>query len=76
MDGRELLADFLRARPASQAKLARSVGCSEGHISLILKKKRWASPKLAKAISTETAIPAEQLVSPAAREALVFLRAN
>jgi transcriptional regulator with XRE-family HTH domain len=78
MDGRELLANYIRTGPASQAKLARDVGCSEGHLSLILKKKRWASPQLARKISraTEDRIPVDALVSPKAHEAAAYLRAG
>jgi transcriptional regulator with XRE-family HTH domain len=69
MDGRELLADYIRTNPASQAKLARDVGCSEGHLSLILAKKRWASPDLAQKLSQATgAVPADELVSPYSRK--------
>lgn len=77
MDGRQLLADYIRANPASQAKLARDAGCSEGHLSLILSCKRWASPKLAHKISSaiDGAIAAKDLVSPKAHEAADYLRA-
>jgi DNA-binding transcriptional regulator YdaS (Cro superfamily) len=78
MDGRKLLAAFIRANPASQAKLARDAGCSEGHLSLILSGKRWASPKLAHKISRaiDGAVPAKELVSPRQHEAAYYLRAG
>jgi hypothetical protein len=70
MDGRELLAEHIRTNPASQAKLARDAGCSEGHLSLILAKKRWASPTLAQSLSAAVngAVPADTLVSPYSRK--------
>lgn len=76
MDGRDLLADYIRTGPASQAKLARDARCSEAHLSLILKKKRWASPKLAMqiTIATDGKVPAKALVSPKTQEAHEFLR--
>jgi DNA-binding transcriptional regulator YdaS (Cro superfamily) len=78
MDGRQLLADYIRVNPASQAKLARDAGCSEGHLSLILARKRWASPKLAHKISraVEGAVPAKELVSPKSHETADYLRAG
>jgi transcriptional regulator with XRE-family HTH domain len=78
MDGRELLADYIRANPASQAKVAQDAGCSEGHLSLILARKRWASPKLAQRISraVDGNVPANSLVSPKAHEAAEYLRAG
>jgi transcriptional regulator with XRE-family HTH domain len=76
MDGRELLADYFRTNPASQAKVAQEAGCSQGHLSLILSKKRWASPKLARRIGKATNVPANSLVSPKQHEAAEYLRAG
>lgn len=78
MDGRELLADYIRVNPASQAKLARDAGCSESHLSLILAKKRWPSPRMAMRLSraTNQTVPAVSLISPGTREAANLLGAG
>lgn len=49
-DGRALLAEFIRSN-TTQAKFAREVGCSESHLSLVLKGLRGVSFGLAKKMS-------------------------
>lgn len=63
MDGRQLLGEFIAAR-TSQAQFARDVGCSDSHLSLILKGERGVSLRLAKRISeaTDGAVPMDALV--------------
>ena len=61
MDGKDLLADFIKGK--SQAEFARQVRCSEGHLSLILAGKRKASAELALRISAASGVPARTLVS-------------
>jgi hypothetical protein len=58
--------------------VARLASCSEGHLSLILKKERWASPKLARRISAAVngKVPANSLVSPSAHETANLLSAG
>ena len=77
MDGRKQLAEFIR-RDGSQAKIAAEVGCSQGHLSLVLDGKRWASPQLALKLSraVKDAVPADELVSPKTREVADLLRAG
>lgn len=78
MDGRDLLANYFRTSHASQAEVARVASCSEGHLSLILAKKRWASPHLARRLSSAVGgvVPAAALVSPKVHEAADYLRAG
>jgi DNA-binding transcriptional regulator YdaS (Cro superfamily) len=61
-DGRTMLAEFIRTR-TTQARFAREVGCSESHLSLVLKGARGVSFGLAKRISNATggAVPVEKL---------------
>lgn len=61
MHGKDLLADFLKDK--SHAEFARLVGCSEGHLSLILSGKRKASADLATRIAEQSPVPARELVS-------------
>lgn len=77
MDGRKQLAEQIR-REGSQAKVAKEVGCSESHLSLVLDGKRWASPRLASRLSGVTggAVPAKSLVSPKTYEAAEYLGAG
>jgi DNA-binding transcriptional regulator YdaS (Cro superfamily) len=65
MDGKQLLADYIKRNKASQAKFARDVGCSDSHLCLVLKGKRGVSADLAKRISaaTDGTVPARALVS-------------
>lgn len=65
MDGRQAIAAYIKAG-TTQAKLAREVGCSEPHLSLILKGKRGLSLTLAKRLSQVTGVPIESLVLEAA----------
>ena len=67
VDGRKLLAEFIRPR-MTQAQFAKDVGCSESHLSLVLKGERGVSLGLAKRISEATAgaIPVEALPHEAA----------
>lgn len=58
-DGRAKLAELLQG--TTQAEFARQVGCSEPHLSLILKGERGMSLKLAKRISAASGIPIEDL---------------
>lgn len=77
MDGRQQLADLIVGN-GRQAQLAREVGCSESHLSLLLQGKRWASPALAKKLSQaiDGKIPARALVSEKATEAADLLEAG
>lgn len=61
-NGRKLLAEYIRAR-TTQAQFAREVGCSDSHLSLVLKGERGVSFGLAKRISEATRgeIPVELL---------------
>jgi transcriptional regulator with XRE-family HTH domain len=59
MDGRQHLRRFLEKN--SQARLAREVGCSEAHLSLVLSGQRGASLRLALKLSDATGIPIEKL---------------
>ena len=59
-DGRALLADYI-SKETTQAALARAVGCSASHLSLILKGERGVSLGLAKRISAATGVPVETL---------------
>ncbi len=63
MDGRQLLSDFIAAN-TSQAQFARDVGCSDSHLSLVIKGERGVSLGLAKRISEATrgVVPIEALV--------------
>jgi transcriptional regulator with XRE-family HTH domain len=65
MDGKDRLAAFIRRDPRSQAQFAREAGCSEGHLSLVLKGKRGLSVPLAKRISQATGgeVPVRELVA-------------
>lgn len=78
MDGRETLAGIIRRDPRSQAQVAAEVGCSPGYLSLLLDKKRWASPKLAKRLSRAVngGVAPDALVSPKMREVADLLRAG
>jgi transcriptional regulator with XRE-family HTH domain len=62
-DGRAMLAEFIRSRKITQAQFAREVGCSESHLSLVLKGFRGISFGLAKRISNATggAVPVDKL---------------
>ena len=64
MDGRKLLAEHIAATNKPKAEFARRVGCSQGHLSLILSGARGVSLNLAKRISDETngRVPIESLV--------------
>ena len=59
MDGRTQLKQHLEGHGA-QAALARSLECSEPHLSLIISGGRNASPRLAKRLEKATGIPAGQ----------------
>jgi len=63
MDGIARLAGYIAREKASQAEFAREVGCSEPHLSLVLKGERGVSLKLAKRISQATGgeVPVEDL---------------
>lgn len=75
MDGIELLADYISRGPASQAKVARDVGCSESHLSLVLARKRGLSVLLAKRISVATGVPVRALVADKLDQAAETLQA-
>ncbi len=53
MDVKHALADWIDGR-TSQAKFADQVGCSESHLSLVLRGKRGVSMKLARKLSEAT----------------------
>lgn len=63
MDGKQLLADFIAAN-GTQSQFAREVGCSEPHLSLVLKGERGVSLKLAGRIDRRTggAVPTDAWV--------------
>ena len=65
--GRTLLAQFIHKR-MTQAQFAQKVGCSESHLSLVLKGERAVSLGLAKRISEATGgkVPVELLPHEAA----------
>lgn len=67
IDGREMLAAFIRQEKTTQAQFAREVGCSGSHLSLILKGERGVSLGLAKRISARAGIPVEKLPHEAAQ---------
>lgn len=77
MDGKELLANFIRRDPRSQAQFARDAQCSEGHLSLVLRGKRGLSVPLAKRISQATGgeVPVRALVPEKIEEAAETLEA-
>jgi transcriptional regulator with XRE-family HTH domain len=77
MDGKGLLAAFLARDQRSQAQFARDVGCSEGHLSLVLKGERGLSVRLAKRISeaTDGAVPVRALVPDKLERAAEVLEA-
>lgn len=58
-----LTAQFRNERGA-QKRLADKVGCSESHLSLVLKEKRGLSYELARHISRETGVPVDELMAP------------
>jgi transcriptional regulator with XRE-family HTH domain len=64
-DGRITLVKLL-AGPGKKREFARKVGCSEPHLSLILKGERGMSLDLAKRISAASGIPIEKLPARAA----------
>lgn len=70
MDGKQMLADYIKGR-TTQAQFARTIGCSEPHLSLILKGDRGPSINLAKRIREATggAVPAEAFADDAAEAA-------
>lgn len=63
MDGQQSLSQWIDAN-TTQANFARSVECSQSHLSLVLKGKRGVSLNLAKRISQATggAVPIDALV--------------
>lgn len=68
MDGRHELAQFIE-RTTTQAAFARTVRCSEGHLSLVLSGKRDMSFKLAKRVSEASGVPLEALAPAVETEA-------
>jgi len=48
---------------STQSAFAEKVGCSEPHLSLVLKGKRGLSMRLAKAISAASGIPLQELAA-------------
>lgn len=75
MDGIEQLADYISRGEASQAQVARNVGCSESHLSLVLSRKRGLSVPLAKRISVATGVPVRALVADKLDQAVETLQA-
>lgn len=77
MDGIQLLADFISRGTASQAQIARDIGCSESHLSLILDRKRGLSVALATRISRATngAVSVRALVPDKIKRAAETLQA-
>jgi len=62
MDGLSRLVAHINGLDGTQAAFARVVGCSESHLSLILKGERGLSLGLAVRIERETGIPASSWV--------------
>lgn len=62
-DWREQLAEKLSGR-GEQKRFAEKVGCSESHLSLVLKRSRRLSYDLAKRIEAEADIPVDELMAP------------
>jgi transcriptional regulator with XRE-family HTH domain len=61
MDGPELLKEHIGPRRGARAEFARQIGCSQPHLSLVLKGKRGLSPELGQKASRATGIPLEKL---------------
>ena len=63
MDGKAQLAAYFARQKGSQARVARECGCSQGHLSLVIKGERGLSVPLAKRISEATGVPVRALVA-------------
>lgn len=75
MDGTAALKAFIASGQSSQAQIAREVGCSQSHLSLVLKGKRGLSVPLAKRISDATGVPVRSLVADKLEKAAEALEA-
>jgi len=61
MDGKSLLAEHIGPKRGARAEFAHEIGCSQSHLSLVLKGDRGLSPQLAQKAHKATGIPLEKL---------------
>lgn len=61
---RDALLNRFAERRGAQREFAREIGCSESHLSLVLKDGRSVSYRLAKKISDATGISVDEIMNP------------
>ena len=59
----DTLADYFRANPRTQDRVARAVGISPAHLSMIVSRQRQPSLPVAVRLAEATGVPADRMVA-------------